>query len=80
MRCSVSAPRRTGNPDLQLTTSRRLLDKNPLDVEARQGYAEALAGHGQLAEAIGEYEQILRIMTDKGEDAPDGVFQAVLLS
>ena len=36
-----------------------------------EGYAEALAGAGQLAEAIGEYEQILRLMTEKSADAPD---------
>ncbi|MHB8974023.1 MAG: tetratricopeptide repeat protein [Pirellulaceae bacterium] len=59
----------TDNPELQLTASRRLLDKNPLDVSARRDYAEALAGAGQVVEAIGEYEQILRIIGDNAPDA-----------
>ena len=66
----VSCSTQTDNPELRLTTSRRLLDKNSLDVEARRDYAEALAGAGQFAEAIGEYEQILRLMTGMGAMRP----------
>ena len=66
---------RSDNADQQVATYRRLLNNNPLDVDARQRYAQSLASAGQLAAALKEYEQISRFWADKGKRVPEEVFK-----
>ena len=50
-----------GDADLFLAASRRVLDRNPTDREARKFYAESLAAAGRLSEAASEYDQLVKL-------------------
>ncbi len=53
--------RQQGDTDLFLAASRRVLDRNPTDREARKFYAESLAAAGRLSEAASEYDQLVKL-------------------
>ena len=67
-----------GDQDLCLTASRRVLDNNLADKDARRQYAESLFAAGRLPEASNEYEQLVQ-MYGQAVPMPVDVFKQLVV-